>query len=83
METGTKHTYERHTMEHSDFYNDRKYCEDCCEYVPYLQGMEQSYCTQCGSQVRLFSAEDWDEFQTSLKERRPKGGRPRKNKKTA
>ena len=67
-------------MENSDFYNDRKFCESCTDYVPYLQGMEHSYCTQCGSQVRLFSEEDWTAFQTSLSERRPKGGRPRKTK---
>lgn len=70
-------------MEQSDFYNDRKFCEGCDEYVPYLQGMEHSYCTQCGSQVRLFSDADWNTFQAELKERRPKGGRPRKKKESA
>ena len=70
-------------MEHSDYYNDRKYCESCGEYVTYLQGMEHSYCTQCGQQVRLFSGEDWEAFQTSLKDRRPKGGRPKKKKESA
>jgi len=62
----------------SDFYNDRKYCENCQDYVSYLQSMEQSYCVQCGEAVRLFSDEDWTAFHQSLKERRPKGGRPRK-----
>ncbi len=62
----------------SDFYNDRKYCETCCQYVSYLQSMEQSYCVQCGEAVRLFSTEDWESFNATLKERRPKGGRPKK-----
>ena len=64
----------------SDFYNDRKYCEHCQDYVSYLQSMDQSYCVQCGEAVRLFSEEDWTAFNASLKERRPKGGRPRKKK---
>ncbi|HED66148.1 MAG TPA: hypothetical protein ENJ09_11405 [Planctomycetes bacterium] len=62
----------------SDFYNDRKYCDHCQTYVSYLQGMDQSYCVECGQPVRLFSDEDWADFHASLKERRPKGGRPRK-----
>ena len=63
----------------SDFYDDRKFCPVCQDYVSYLQSMEHSYCVQCGQQVRLFSDADWDQFHTSLQERRPKGGRPRKN----
>ena len=66
-------------MDHLDYYNDRKFCQDCGDYVPYLQSIEHSYCAVCGAQVRLFSDEDWDLFHESLKERRPKGGRPRKN----
>ena len=65
----------------SDFYNDRKYCENCCQYVSYLQSMEHSYCVQCGEAVRLFSTDDWETFNASLKERRPKGGRPKKARK--
>ena len=65
-------------MDQSDFYNDRKFCEGCGDYVPYLQSLEHSYCAVCGSQVRLFSDADWDAFHSSLKERRGKGGRPRK-----
>ena len=63
-----------------DYYSDRKFCPQCETYVSYLQSMEQSYCVQCGQQVRLFSEEDWTAFHASLKERRPKGGRPRKNR---
>ena len=64
-------------MEHTDFYNDRKYCQACGDYVPYLQSMEHSYCAVCGSKARLFSDDDWKSFHDSLKERQ-KGGRPRK-----
>jgi hypothetical protein len=60
----------------SDFYNDRKYCEHCQDYVSYLQSTEHSFCIQCGKAVRLFSEEDWSSFNENLKERRPKGGRP-------
>ena len=67
-------------MEPTDFYNDRKYCSECDEYVPYLQSMENSYCAVCGSKVRLFSDADWEAFNESLKERRPRGGRPRKDR---
>ena len=66
-------------MQHSDFYNDRKYCDECAHYVHYLQSLEHSYCACCGRVVRLFSEEDWTTFHASLKERKPKGGRPRKS----
>ncbi|MCZ6598080.1 MAG: hypothetical protein O7B99_10605 [Planctomycetota bacterium] len=64
----------------SDFYNDKKWCAHCEGYTTYLQSLEHSYCAQCGNKVRLFSEEDWSSFHESLKERRPKGGRPRKNR---
>lgn len=66
-------------MEHADYYSDRKFCTKCDGYVPYLMSIDHSYCTQCGSEVRLFSKSDWSEFQSTVAERRPKGGRPRKN----
>jgi len=65
-------------MDHTDFYSDKKFCDACGTYRPYLQSLEHSYCAQCGSEVRLFSEADWEHFHTELKERRPKGGRPRK-----
>lgn len=61
-----------------DYYSDHKWCPTCQEYVPYLMSIEHSYCTQCGTEVRLFSKEDWDSFHESLQSRKPKGGRPRK-----
>ena len=63
----------------SDFYNDRKFCPGCETYVSYLQSLTESYCVDCGTAVRLFSEEDWVTFHEALKERRPRGGRPRKD----
>ena len=67
-------------MDHPDFYSDRKYCHQCQDYVCYLMGIEHSYCVQCGTQVRLFSDDDWKVFNESMNARKPKGGRPRKNR---
>lgn len=67
-------------MERNSYYDDRKYCPACDDYVPYLMSIEHSYCVDCGGEVRLFSREDWQAFNQTLAERRPKGGRPRKNK---
>lgn len=68
------------SMNPSDFYNDRKFCEHCRDYVSYLQSTEHSYCVQCGNAVRLFSEADWSAFNEALKERRPKGGRPARDR---
>jgi hypothetical protein len=71
-------------MASSSFYDDRKFCHDCDEYVPYLMSTEHSYCTHCGAQVKLFSKEDWGRFSEGLKpEKKNKGGRPRKQRETA
>ena len=64
----------------SDFYGDRKYCDQCQRYVSYLMSVDRSFCVECGAKVHLFSQKDWQIFNSSLQERRPKGGRPRKNK---
>lgn len=64
----------------SDFYNERKYCDHCDKYVSYLMSTDCSFCVECGNKVHLFSKNDWEEFNTNLKERRPKGGRSRKAK---
>ena len=65
-------------MEHQDYYNDQKYCTTCNKYVSYLMSIDQSFCVECGGVVRLFSNEDWQEFNSSMAAKRPKGGRPRK-----
>ncbi len=69
-----------HYTNDSDFYSDRKFCDGCNEYVSYLMSVETSYCVQCGAQVHLFSKSDWQNFNESMQERRPKGGRPAKTK---
>jgi hypothetical protein len=68
-------------MENPDYYSDRKFCTHCNDYVPYLMSLEHSYCASCGKEVRLFSKEDWGHFNRTMEERRPKGGRPRKQDK--
>ncbi|MFT5286528.1 MAG: hypothetical protein ACI8TQ_002697 [Planctomycetota bacterium] len=70
------------TMDNSSFYDDHKFCPACEDYVAYLISMDDSYCVNCGGIVRLFSEDDWVDFNESLKSRRPKGGRPRKNSKS-
>ncbi len=65
-------------MDNLDFYNDLKFCDHCDKYVRYLMSMEHSYCVECSQKVRLFSEQDWEAFNDSMAQRRPKGGRPRK-----
>jgi len=77
--TRTNDPHEIDTTENADYYSDRKFCTTCNGYVSYLMSVDHSYCTTCGNEVRLFSKEDWSEFQRTIAERRPKGGRPRKN----
>lgn len=70
-------------MAKSSYYDDQKFCHECDAYVPYLMSAEASYCTTCGSQVRMFSKEDWGKFSSSLKPTKHKGGRPPKKRNTA
>ncbi len=67
-------------MDNLDYYSDKKYCPTCDDYVSYLMSIEQSFCTHCGGEVRLFSKDDWEQFNDSMAAKRPKGGRPRKTK---
>jgi hypothetical protein len=67
-------------MEQSDFYGDRKYCDRCGKYVHYLMSVESSYCVDCGTRVHLFSRADWEDFNSTLEERRPRRGRQRNGK---
>lgn len=52
-------------MQSIDFYSDHKFCSACDKYVTYLMSIHASYCTQCGSEVRLFSKSDWKAFNHS------------------
>ena len=65
-------------MDNIDYYSDKKFCSQCDGYVHYLMSIEHSFCVQCGAEVRLFSSDDWEEFNEALNAKRPKGGRPRK-----
>jgi hypothetical protein len=65
-------------MDNLDYYSDRKFCSECKGYVAYLMSVDKSFCATCGTEVRLFSKEDWSSFNESMQARRPKGGRPRK-----
>jgi hypothetical protein len=46
----------------NSFYNDRKFCPCCEDYVAYLASPVQSYCIQCAGEVRIMSPEDWATF---------------------
>ena len=81
--TTTKQPTKGHTTMQNDFYDDLKWCDSCSDYRRYLMSLDHSYCVECGGKVRLFSRGDWENFHTAMKERRPKGGRPRKTKETA
>ena len=65
-------------MIRSDFYQDKKYCPRCSEYVRYLQSLDSSFCVECGAKVRLFSAADKREFLKSLKSGRKTGRKDHK-----
>ncbi len=54
-------------MIQSDFFQDKKYCPRCADYVRYLQSVDASFCVACGAKVRLFSAADKRAFLRSLK----------------
>ena len=62
----------------NSFRDNKKFCPCCNAYVLYLASVEQSFCVECGSEVRLFSDSDWVAFQQKMADRKPKGGRPRK-----
>lgn len=50
-----------------NYYNSKKYCPSCREYVRYLQSIDESFCVACGSKVRLFSTADKKAFLEGLK----------------
>lgn len=61
------------------FQYDQEYCPCCASYVKYLASIENSYCIECGSEVRMFSDADWSAFKDKMQARKPKGGRQRKD----
>ena len=53
-------------MGNSDFYAERKWCDQCKDYVRYLMSVDHSYCAHCGNKVRMFSREDAQRFNENL-----------------
>ncbi len=49
-----------------NYYEERKYCPCCNDYVRYLMNLFASYCVQCGGKVHLFSKSDHALFMRSL-----------------
>ena len=67
-------------MERIDFYNEKKWCESCQEYVRFLMSVDHSYCVQCGSLVRLFSKEDMQRFHEFANAQRPSQRKGRRSR---
>ena len=53
-----------------DFYNELKWCPSCDAYVRYMMSVNHSYCSDCGSHVRLFSKQDSVEFSEQVQKRK-------------
>ena len=53
-----------------DFYTEQKWCEHCKRYVRYLMSVHHSFCVECGTQVGLFSKEDWKKFNDQVEKRK-------------
>jgi DNA-directed RNA polymerase subunit RPC12/RpoP len=49
-----------------DYYREVKWCRDCRKYVNYLQSMEGSYCSQCGSRVFILRDDELARFRESM-----------------
>ncbi len=49
-------------MGNGDFYGEKKFCDQCNDYVAFLMSVNASYCVHCGSKVRLFSGKDREQF---------------------
>ena len=57
-------------MDQRDYYQEKKWCEGCNEYVRYLMSVNDSYCIRCGTQVQLFSGKDAERFSADLEKRK-------------
>ncbi len=66
-------TRETSEMNTRDFDNDKKWCEQCNRYQRYLMSVNQSYCIECGAEVRLFNKADAAAFGEDLEKRRWRG----------
>jgi len=50
------------SVDHIDFYHEKKFCKKCGKYVRFLMSIHHSYCIDCGSIVYLFSQKDKRKF---------------------
>ncbi len=57
-------------MSQRDFYNEKKWCGNCRDYVAYMMSVNHSYCTQCGGKVKLFNKEDAKGFSEEVQKRK-------------
>ncbi len=49
-----------------DFYEDRRFCADCQDYVHYLLSLTAAYCVRCGGRVRILSGVDLERLRREL-----------------
>ena len=57
-------------MDFSDFYQEKKWCPRCNDYVRYMMSVNQSFCVQCGAPVKLFNKDDLAKFKTDMEKRK-------------
>ena len=57
-------------MDYRDFYQETKWCTKCNGYVRYLMSVNQSFCADCGTPVKLFNKEDLARFRVDLELRK-------------
>jgi hypothetical protein len=58
------------------YYNTKKYCPSCREYVRFLQSIDDSFCVECGSKVRMFSTADKTAFMDGLQKDKSRNMNP-------
>ena len=57
-------------MNERNFERDKKWCPKCEEYQRYMMSVNHSFCTNCGTQMRLFSKKDQERFTEEVQRRR-------------
>jgi hypothetical protein len=57
-------------MDQANYYNEMKYCAHCRDYVRYLMSVQQSFCVQCGHEVKLFDERDRQRFFAALEKKK-------------
>ncbi len=57
-------------MTQRDFYDEKKWCATCRDYVTYMMSVNHSYCAQCGERVKLFNKEDAKGFTEEVQKRK-------------